>query len=423
MNTPETSLSHHAEYSFKVEGCFRLAKINERIDNCQDYCLSDSNGLRIAISDGATQSFYSGLWSHILCDTYCSWPDLISPQNWFTWHETAQALWSKEIIKKLEILKTAGKPSWIECQNGLQLKREAFATFVGISVSSGYIHGICIGDSYAMLVRLKPASQKQDTQTRLASIDRIFPGKWEHSFSSRTIGLSSYKQDHPHMPEFFDIPIPNNNDSYRILLMTDALAEYTLKLESDGLPFISRLISLASESRFAEYIAECRKHGLANDDTSLLVAKIVSKSALLDQPDSYGGLTCGVLEQPNGSSEESTTYAALPALAVSSPQLLPALPDPKHPEPTVHGNNLVLPPSSNNSADLQTLPDSSSVVNERLGVQYESQLPSSSPAPFDETGQNMISGSNPRIVSNISFQIQKSKKKILSLILRIISRL
>lgn len=415
MNVPTTFSYQHTEYSFEVECRFRLAKINEDIENCQDYYDSDPNGSRLAIADGATQSFYSGLWARILCGTYCLWPDTISPQNWVKWHESAQASWGKEVNNKLKILKATGKPSWIECQNGLNLKKDAFSTFVGMSLSNGYIRGICIGDSYAMLVRLTTSTQEQDAQTRSVSIIRLFPGTWQHLFGSRTTGLSSYKQDHPHMPEFFDIPIPDDSKSYRILLMTDALAEYTLKMESKGATFISKLLSLASESQFIECISECRKNGLANDDISLIVTRISSRCGVSHQPSTPSELTIGELEKRSCMSDRTATANKLAAPRGSSQELLPALPSSSDSTSIVASNDTAHPQSAGDPADQQLYSDSSSVVNDKLST-VNGNLPKlSSQVISEEPYQSTASGSDAGILSKISFEIKKKIETMISI--------
>lgn len=419
MNAPTTSSQPYSEYSFQIGACFRLEKINEGIDSCQDYCDYDPKGLRICISDGATQSFYSGLWSHILCTTYCLWPNAISPQNWFSWHQSAQEVWAKEVHNKLQILKTTGKPSWIECQNGLKLKKEAFATFVGISVDSGYIRGMCIGDSYAMLVRLIPDPHKPDAESRQASIIRLFPGTWQHSFGSQTNGLSSYKQGNPHLPEFFDIPIPDDSESYRILLMTDALAEYTLKMESKGLAFITKLLSLNSEIEFAECISECRINGLANDDTSLLIAKIISQSDLLHLSEHLSDLNDGILEHPSSLLESSKPDNSLIPLSGSSLQSLPALPSSNDQIAVDHINTSALLAADVTSLDPQLGLDIPSAVNSKSN-NVNRDLPTlSSQDTLEESEKYRSSGSNSGIVRKISFEITKAKKKVQDLFLKV----
>jgi hypothetical protein len=274
MINPEAASTERPAYIFKAHGCYKVSKIKESPSDCQDsYSLSTERS-RVAISDGATQSFYSGLWSQILCNLYCSWPKLISHSQWNDWNDAARSQWIEEVNNKLEELKEAGKPSWIECLNGIKLKKDAFATFIGISLEGSYLHGICIGDSCAMLVRITKKDPDKEECCESPSVIRILPGLWQHSFDSRTSGLSSYNSDLHHLPEFFGIPVPVDKNNFRILLMTDALAHYVIDMEKRGVSVVNHLLSLSTQEEFARYVDRCRETGLANDDTTLVVIEI-----------------------------------------------------------------------------------------------------------------------------------------------------
>lgn len=274
MINPESAPTERPSNVFKAHGCYKVSKIKEKDSDCQDAYSLSTDRSRVAISDGATQSFYSGLWSQILCNLYCSWPKLISHSRWNDWNDAARSQWIEEVNKKLEELKGAGKPSWIECLNGIKLKKDAFATFIGISLEGPYLHGICIGDSCAMLVRITKKDPDKEECRESPSVIRILPGLWQHSFDSRTSGLSSYNSDLHHLPEFFGIPVPVDKNNYRILLMTDALAQYVIDMEKRGLSIVSHLLSLSTQEEFSRYVDRCRDTGLANDDTTLVVIAI-----------------------------------------------------------------------------------------------------------------------------------------------------
>jgi hypothetical protein len=290
MTNPDAVSTERQVNSFKAHGCYKVSKIKEKYSDCQDSYSLNTEMSRVAISDGATQSFYSGLWSQILCSLYCSWPKLISHNQWTEWNDVARAQWIEEVNIKLGELKDSGKPSWIECLNGIKLKKDAFATFIGISLEDSYLHGICIGDSCAMLVKQSPIDPDSEGCQEDHSITRIFPGLWRHSFDSRTTGLSSYNSESNHLPEFFHIPVPVGKEDYRILLMTDALAHYVIDMEHKGMSIISSLMSLSSQEEFAQYIDECRKTGLANDDATLVIVEITDIENSSELEKEQGGI-------------------------------------------------------------------------------------------------------------------------------------
>lgn len=292
MTDHEAVSTERQTTKFIAHGCYKVSKIKEQYSDCQDSYDLSTEGTRVAISDGATQSFYSGLWSQILCRQYCSWPNLISQRQWTEWSAFARAQWLEQVNEKLEELKKAGKPSWIECLNGIKLKKDAFATFIGISLEDSYLHGICIGDSCAMLVKLAPMDLDSKGCQEDHSIIRIFPGLWQHSFDSRTTGLSSYNSELNHHPEFFDIPVPAGKEDYRILLMTDALAHYVIDMENKGMSIINSLISLSTPEEFAQYIDKCRETGLANDDATLIIVEIADSAGCSELEKGQGDINC-----------------------------------------------------------------------------------------------------------------------------------
>jgi hypothetical protein len=284
-------------YEFSVHASYKMSKINENFSDCQDCYGFSTDNLGIAISDGATQSFYSGPWAEILCNSYCSRPKPLTPQCWKDWLSKAQNEWIHHIKQKLGELREAGKPSWIECLNGLEMKKDAFATFIGMHLEGLYIRGIAIGDSCGLLIKHSRIDSTDVAQSDRFTIVRAFPGLWKHSFSNNTIGLPSYPKSTAHAPEFFDVPVPQDGESYLVVLATDALAEYIFKKESEGDSIIFDLLTLKSEEKFFEYVTTARNQGLANDDTTLVVASITRRVPDNESPDPLP-ITCEIQSSP-----------------------------------------------------------------------------------------------------------------------------
>jgi serine/threonine protein phosphatase PrpC len=65
----------------------RTHKEMETISGCQDNFQSDTANNCFAIADGATQSFYSSIWSKLLVDYFCENPQ-IDKNNWQEWLES-----------------------------------------------------------------------------------------------------------------------------------------------------------------------------------------------------------------------------------------------------------------------------------------------------------------------------------------------
>ena len=251
-----------------------LPKRNEHLSDCQDSTGADAHSGRFCISDGATQSFFSNLWSQELCNSFCASASVVNSSNWREWLEAAQVNWHQLVTDRCASLQLEKKVSWIECSNGLSLKKPAYATFLGFSIENDYLKGISIGDSFAFLLKVKNVGNDLPVN-QITTIERIFPGLWNPIFSNRTEGLSSYTADTDHKPEFFEIPIcPSVDSAIWILMMSDALASYTCDAEHKGSSILSDLVQLSSPAQFEQFVGELRANGMGDDDTSLLCIQV-----------------------------------------------------------------------------------------------------------------------------------------------------
>ena len=74
----------------------RTHKEMETISGCQDNFSYNEAKNCFAIADGATQSFYSSIWSKLLVDYFCENPQ-IDKNNWQEWLELIQQKWLEEV--------------------------------------------------------------------------------------------------------------------------------------------------------------------------------------------------------------------------------------------------------------------------------------------------------------------------------------
>lgn len=83
----------------------RTHKEMETISGCQDNFSYNEAKNCFAIADGATQSFYSSIWSKLLVDYFCENPQ-IDKNNWQEWLELIQQKWLEEVRAELEKAKS-----------------------------------------------------------------------------------------------------------------------------------------------------------------------------------------------------------------------------------------------------------------------------------------------------------------------------
>lgn len=251
--------------SYVVGASWRVPKMHESMEDCQDSIAFSLENQVFCIADGATQSFQSGLWSRTLTSTFIKERELLYFNNWKQWIEVAQVEWLDSVNKLLLELKAAGKSTWIELANGLAERRPAASTFVGLRIIGKYIHGICLGDSCALFFRLDSDNSGIHQQIKLVS---IYPNKYSDRFTSRAKTFLSYDEYMGNEPSIFQVPVPD--DCSFIILATDSLAEYIIdSLDGDSLTkeMLKRIIS----SHHGEFVSQARSEGMKNDDTSLLL--------------------------------------------------------------------------------------------------------------------------------------------------------
>ena len=247
----------------------RTPKEKESITDCQDYFeINEAKGC-FAITDGASQSFYPAIWAKLLVQHFCEDPE-ISASNWEAWLEPIRAQWLAEVRSRVETAKSQGKPTWIEGYNGLNAKRYATSTFIGLRFSEEEIKACIVGDS--CLFVLKNQNLKS------------YPMKHSEDFNDRPAYFASDPKDNKFKPHFFDIPLNvEPSDQAYLILATDALSEYVLRCFEQKENIFRSLLDISSQEQFESFVASARHQPvrMKNDDVTLLILSY-SPSLLLN---------------------------------------------------------------------------------------------------------------------------------------------
>jgi len=196
----------------------RTHKEMETISGCQDNFSYNEAKNCFAIADGATQSFYSSIWSKLLVEHFCENPN-IDKENWQEWLKPIQEQWLEEVRNKLEIAKRDDNPARIEIQNLLNRFESATSTFIGLQFIENQAKISIVGDSCLFIFR-----GNQLIQTYLLKKSTDFNNRPGY-FGSRSKNNDDYE------PEFLDIELKykQHSDKLYFVLATDALAEYIFK--------------------------------------------------------------------------------------------------------------------------------------------------------------------------------------------------
>lgn len=244
----------------------RTHKEMETISGCQDNFSYNEAKNCFAIADGATQSFYSSIWSKLLVDYFCENPQ-IDKNNWQEWLELIQQKWLEEVRAELEKAKSGNNFAWIEIYNGLERSKSAASTFIGLQFIENQAKISIVGDSCLFIFQ-----GNQLIQTYLLKKSTNFNDRPGY-FGSRSKNNDDYE------PEFLDIELKykQHSDKLYFVLATDALAEYIFKYTEQQRDILTTLLTINSEQEFENFVKSARHNGtikMKNDDVTLMILEV-----------------------------------------------------------------------------------------------------------------------------------------------------
>lgn len=248
----------------------RTHKEMENISGCQDNFSSNEAKNCFAIADGATQSFYSSIWSKLLVNYFCENPQ-IDKNNWQEWLKPIQKEWLEEVRAELEKAEKGENPAWIEIQNRLNRFESATSTFIGLQFIENQAKISIVGDSCLFIFQGNKLKGNQLIQTHLLQNSTDFNNQPEY-FGSR------YKNN-DYEPKFLDIELKYKqfSDKLYFVLATDALAEYIFKYTEQQRDILKTLLKINSEQEFENFVKYARQDDtikMKNDDVTLMILEV-----------------------------------------------------------------------------------------------------------------------------------------------------
>jgi serine/threonine protein phosphatase PrpC len=243
----------------------RTHKEMETMTSCQDDFSYNEAKNCFAIADGATQSFYSSIWSKLLVEHFCENPN-IDKENWQEWLKPIQEQWLEEVRNKLEIAKRDDNPARIEIQNLLNRFESATSTFIGLQFIENQAKISIVGDSCLFIFR-----GNQLIQTYLL--------KKSTDFNNRPGYFGSRSKNNDYNPKFLDIELKykQHSDKLYFVLATDALAEYIFKHTEQLGDILTTLLKINTEQEFENFVKSARHNGtikMKNDDVTLMILEV-----------------------------------------------------------------------------------------------------------------------------------------------------
>ncbi len=212
------------------------------------------NSNRLAVSDGASESFDSRSWSRIISDLYIA-------------NGCINEIDISEKVVEYNLACNYESLSW---SKQAAFDRGSFASLLGLTIDPNLkeITVQCIGDTELVLVDGVTAVSKfpyadyrefDKRPTLLSTIDRFN----KEVFSSENLLCSGLK-----------VSYGNYKEPYAIAF-SDAIAQWALKLEEAGVPVWEQLFELKSIEQLIDLVSEARaSKEMRVDDVTVVIIKL-----------------------------------------------------------------------------------------------------------------------------------------------------
>lgn len=227
-------------------------------DENEDFFLFDFKKNRMALSDGASESFDSRTWSRILSEKY-----ILDPNPSLKWFQEAIETYNRSYSQK--------NLSWSQ---QLAFDRGSFATLLGIEIneSESVLNLVGIGDSLFVLMDGNHIVSTFPYSVHFQYLEKP-------TLISTLHGMNEPLLAHPDLwqKKFF---LETLKKPY-ILCMTDALGEWFLKRVSEKDLSYLDLFSFRNFLKYENYIKNLRESKkIKTDDSTLIIIKIKPRKAV-----------------------------------------------------------------------------------------------------------------------------------------------
>lgn len=235
----------------RVIFCGQVPKDPSYPDENEDAYEIVSSVDRVAISDGASESFDSKTWAKLLVDSFAKSPE-INPG------------WLSEVVRQYNEYYDLKKLSW---SKHAAFERGSFATLLGVETFSEHssLEVLSVGDSLAVLLS---GSKMIDS----------FPYREAQQFKNRP---ELFCTNSSHNGFIFEADFFSRHqktwdlkklDDPVLLCMTDALGEWALKMAENGSPQWEALMSIEDVSQLQVIVSAEREHRRMRVDDVTLVS-------------------------------------------------------------------------------------------------------------------------------------------------------
>lgn len=238
---------------------FIVPKTSEKYSDCRDNYAVDITNHKFAIADGVSKSFFPGIWSELLVNSFADAGKEVEMKQLV---KDCQTEWFKKVK---EIVQQPNQKYYVT--NKFIKKEPGLSTFVGLEFFERdkqlVWKAIAIGDSFLFFLP-KGYEKFDDDLISLSS-------KEDFEFDNFPDYYCSIGDKHKGKPKIIEKVLKEGT----FYLMTDALAEWFINDKEEAVKYIS---NWQTQDNYKSDITELRKlERLGNDDTAILVIDIEKK--------------------------------------------------------------------------------------------------------------------------------------------------
>ena len=221
-------------------------KSGNAADEYEDAYAVKPDALRFAVADGASETSFAKQWAELLVDRFVLEPPTAAElPGWVT---PLQMAWAGAQQGKAT--------AWYAEEKA---RDGAFSSLLGLEIEDGHWRALAVGDSCLFVVRG-------------GRLERAFPLARAAQFNNSPLLLSSVPRANLRVWDEVTADEGELQDRDRILLMTDALAQWFLaEAELGRRPWSALARAVATPEGFAAFV-DCLRGGgaLRNDDVTLV---------------------------------------------------------------------------------------------------------------------------------------------------------
>ena len=227
------------------------AKSGNAANEYEDAYAVKPDALRFAVADGASETSFARAWAELLVEGFVQEPP--SAGGLPAWVTPLQQAW---------VNASQGKATaWYAEEKA---RDGAFSSLLGLTIEGDRWRALAIGDSCLFVVRAG----------RMA---RAFPLARAEQFNNRPLLLSSVARANGHVWQDVVADEGDLQGADRILLMTDALAQWFLVEAEMGRRPWAALAQITTQEQFRAFV-DCLRAGraLRNDDVTLVSVEVAA---------------------------------------------------------------------------------------------------------------------------------------------------